>query len=99
RWLPGSLPGVIAVRVDAECPRHEYRVSGCNGSTVFLASGFPREIPGVPPERNLNGISFAVANMTGFVARARERAAGGSIDEIVRLLAGSCSGGPACPPE
>ena len=89
RWLPGSLPGVVAVRVDASCPRHEYRVSGCNGSTVFRASGFPREIPGVPPERNLNGISFAVANMSGFVARAREHAAGGSIDEIVRLLAGS----------
>lgn len=89
RWLPGSLPGVIAVRQDAACPRHEYRVSGRNGSTVFLASGFPREIPGVPPERNLNGVSFAVANMSGFVARARAQAVGGSIEEIVRLLAGS----------
>jgi hypothetical protein len=29
-------------------------------------------MPGVPPERNLNGVSFAVANMTGFVARACE---------------------------
>jgi subtilisin family serine protease len=89
RWLPGSLPGVIGVQLDANCPRHEYRVTGINGSTRFLASGFPREIPDVPPQRNLNGISFAVANMSGFVARARERAAGGSIDEIVRVLAGS----------
>ena len=87
RWLPGALPGVVAVQVDASCPRHEYRVTRVNGSTVFRASGFPREIPGVPPERNLSGISFAVANMSGFVARAREQAAGGSIDEIVRLLA------------
>ncbi|MBZ5560403.1 MAG: S8 family serine peptidase [Acidobacteriia bacterium] len=87
RWLPGSLPGVIGVQLDVTCPRDEYRAVGVNGSTVFRASGFPREIPGVPPERNLNGISFAVANMTGFVARARETARNGSIDEIVRALA------------
>jgi subtilisin family serine protease len=86
RWLPGSLPGVVAVHLDAACPRHEYQVTGVGGSAVFSASGFPREIPGVPPERNLNGISFAVANMSGFVARAREGAGDGSIDELVRRL-------------
>ena len=87
RWLPGSLPGVVSVRLDPSCPRHEYRVTGGSGATVFCASGFPREIPGVPPERNLNGISFAVANMSGFAACVREEAADGSIGEIVRLLA------------
>ena len=87
QWLPGSLPGVIAVQLDAGCPRHQYRVTGVNGSAVFRASGFPRDIPGVPPERNLNGISFAVANMSGFAARAREEAADGSIDTIVGWLA------------
>jgi subtilisin family serine protease len=87
RWLPGSLAGVVSVRLDAGCPRDEYRVTAAGGATVFRASGFPREIPGVPQERNLNGISFAVANMSGFAARAREEAADGSIDEIVRLLA------------
>jgi subtilisin family serine protease len=71
RWLPGSLPGVIAVQLDWSCPRDEYRVVDVDGRTVFRASGYPREIPGVAPDRNLNGISFAVANMTGFVARAR----------------------------
>jgi subtilisin family serine protease len=70
RWLPGSLPGVVPVQLDWTCPRDEYRVADVDGVTVFRASGFPREIPGVPPERNLNGISFAVANVTGFVARA-----------------------------
>jgi subtilisin family serine protease len=73
RWLPGSLPGVIPVQLDWSCPRHEYRVVEVDGQTVFRASGYPRDIPGVPPDRNLNGISFAVANMTGFVARARAR--------------------------
>ena len=87
RWLPGSLPGVVSVRLDESCPRHEYRVGGVGGAVIFCASGFPREIPGVPPERNLNGISFAVANMSGFAACAREEALDGSIDEMVRLLA------------
>jgi subtilisin family serine protease len=87
RWLPGSLPGVLPVQLDWTCPREEYRVGGRNGATVFGASGFPREIPGVPPARNLSGISFAVANMTGFAARAREGASEMSVDAIVRALA------------
>jgi hypothetical protein len=37
---------------------------------VFYASGFPRPIPGVTPEKNLKGLSFAVANVTGLVAAA-----------------------------
>jgi hypothetical protein len=65
---PGCLPDVIAVAVDAECPRHTYSVR----DGLFFASGYPRPVPGVPRERNLQGISFAVANMTGFVARARQ---------------------------
>lgn len=65
---PGDLPGVIRVRQDATCQRDQYRREG----EVFYASGYPRQMPGVPAERNLNGVSFAVANMTGFVARACE---------------------------
>ena len=66
--LPGCLPLAVGVGLDWSCPRHAYRYEG----GTFFASGYPRSIPGVPAERNLNGISFAVANMTGFVARARE---------------------------
>ena len=66
--LPGSLPSSIGVGLDWNCPRDAYRYA----DGTFFASGYPRSIPGVPAERNLNGISFAVANMTGFVARARE---------------------------
>ena len=38
----------------------------------FTAAPFPRPIPNVPRERNLSGVSFAVANVTGFLARATE---------------------------
>ena len=67
--LPGMLDGVISVDVDWNLPRDRYRVSNVSGSPIFYASGYPRPLPGVPVSRNLNGISFAVANMTGFVAR------------------------------
>jgi subtilisin family serine protease len=63
---PGSLPGVISVGVDITCPRDQFRYD----SGVFLTSPYPRSLPGVPVERNLSGISFAVANMSGIVANA-----------------------------
>ncbi len=68
RWLPGSLPGVLGVGADPSLPRHELRVEQDSGRRVLFASPYPRPIPGVPPERNLNGISFAVANATGLLA-------------------------------
>jgi subtilisin family serine protease len=89
RWLPGSLAGVVAVQLDWDCPRDQYRVTDVDGAPVFRASGYPREIPGVPPERNLNGISFAVANMTGFVARALNGAPERSLEHIVSTLVSS----------
>jgi hypothetical protein len=71
RWLPGSLPGALPVLLDWECPRDEVRVSVDGPVTthrrIVRASGYPRPIPGVPPERNLKGISFAVANATGLL--------------------------------
>jgi hypothetical protein len=64
--LPGSLPGVVAVSVDESCPRGAFR----RRDGIYFASPYPRPIPGVPESRNLQGISFAVANMTGLAARA-----------------------------
>lgn len=64
--LPGSLDRAIGVSPDEGCPRDLYHYR----DGVFYASPYPRPIPGVPAERNLQGVSFAVANMTGFVARA-----------------------------
>jgi hypothetical protein len=70
--LPGCLPGVIGVSLDENCDRNAYRVRETAESVAFLASGYPRPAPGIPKERNLQGISFAVANMSGFAARALE---------------------------
>jgi subtilisin family serine protease len=68
--LPGSLQPVIAVGVDWECGRDQVFVDAAAASAIRLrASGYPRPIPGVPPERNLKGVSFAVANATGLIAR------------------------------
>ncbi len=86
RWLPGSLEGVVPVRLDWTCPRESYRVAEVGGRVVLSASGYPREIPNVPRERNLSGISFAVANATGFVARALEAAPGAGLTEILAVL-------------
>lgn len=70
RWLPGTLSGVEAVELDWDCPRHGYRVAKtADGRAVYRASGYPRPAPGIPPERNLKGLSFAVANVTGLMAR------------------------------
>jgi subtilisin family serine protease len=84
--LPGCLPNVIGVVVDWQCARDRYDVNRSDDDPLFIASAYPRDIPGVPRERNLNGISFAVANMTGFVARARECAPETSVDQLKRLL-------------
>lgn len=72
-WLPGALPGVVAVQLDWECPRDACRLtSGPDGSVCLRASGFPRPIPGVPSTQNERGQSFAVANATGLIALAIE---------------------------
>jgi hypothetical protein len=69
RWLPGAIEGVLAVELDWDCPRDEYRTrTAADGRVVYRASGYPRPIPGVSPERNLKGLSFAVANVTGLLA-------------------------------
>jgi len=78
--LPGSLPGVIGVEADQSCPRDEFR----HRDGRYFASPFPRPIPGVPESQNLQGISFAVANMTGLTARALISSPG---EPLWRLLA------------
>jgi subtilisin family serine protease len=64
--LANSLSGVIGVGLDWDIPRKAYRWDGSR----IIASGYPRPIEGVAPRRNIYGISFAVAQASGFAARA-----------------------------
>lgn len=72
-WLPGTLPGVWSVTLDWLLPRDQCRVVIDSRALSFTASGFPRPIPGIPPEKNLKGLSFAVANVTGLLAAMFDR--------------------------
>ncbi|MEW6320155.1 MAG: S8 family serine peptidase [Acidobacteriota bacterium] len=68
-WLPGALPRVVAVHLDWSIPRDRMEVAHQGPGRLDLrASGFPRPAPNVDPERNLKGVSFAVANATGLLA-------------------------------
>ena len=67
--LPGSLPGVIGVLAGSQLPDDRFEVAEYHGKCVFAAPPYPRPIPGVPRERNLQGISFAVAHISGWIAR------------------------------
>lgn len=84
--FPGALDGVIGVGLDWDCPRNSYRYEQGEDRLEFRASGYPRSLPGVAPQRNLRGISFAVANMAGFAVRARE-SLGGTGDLAAALTA------------
>ena len=71
--FPGSLANVAGVVADWTCERDAIAIEPHrNGTPRFIASAYPRPIPGVPKERNLAGVSFAVANVSGFLARAIE---------------------------
>jgi hypothetical protein len=89
---PGCSPHVIGVGLDWECPRDSFGYESNGERITFTTSGYPRSIPGVPPERNLSGISFAVANMTGFVVRAKEAFPDLPVRELESLLAGEGRG-------
>jgi hypothetical protein len=79
-WLPAAIAGVIGVS-PADLPRDTCEIErNASGVIRARASGLPRPIPGVPPERNLQGTSFAVANTTGLLALALE---GNSISELI----------------
>lgn len=93
RWWPGSLPSAVGVVMDAAVARDRVEMrggmSGEDGGErdwVVAASPYPRPIPGVPVEANLNGISFAVANVTGVLARRVEGVSGPLTPEVCREL-------------
>jgi subtilisin family serine protease len=68
-WYPGSMPGVVGVVADPAQERDAASVVELPRGAALRTSPYPRPIPGVPRERNMHGISFAVANATGILAR------------------------------
>lgn len=93
--LPGILPGVIGVDLDWGCPRETYYCKATPEGLAVTASGYPRSLPGVPCAKNLHGISFAVANTTGFVAKACEGLERRSYREVCAALAANAGSKPA----
>jgi len=94
--LPGSLKGVIGVELDWDCPRNIYYCKPAIEGLALVASGYPRSPPGVPPAKNLHGISFAVANATGFVVRACESLQNRSYESVRAAMAANAGVSPAC---
>ena len=64
---PGQCPGVVAVGLDWDLPRGTVHLA----DGVHYATGYPRPIPGVPARRNLHGVSFATAQVSGLFATGR----------------------------
>ena len=96
RWLPGALDGVVPVRADWTRGRDSYALAAVDGRMILIASPYPREIPGVPRDRNLSGVSFAVANASAFVARALEAQPGSDVARVLAALeAAQCAAGSA----
>jgi len=88
-WRLGGLPGVVGVTSAADCPRDSIRLGTADGGRVRAsASEFARPIPGVPPERNIRGVSLAVANVTGVLACALEGWDGESAEGLLGELMG-----------
>jgi subtilisin family serine protease len=73
---PGAVPGVLGIQLDWDCPRERYRAVPGDEALALFAAGYPRPIPGVALRRNFYGISFAVAQMSGFAALACEQLGG-----------------------
>ena len=86
-YLPGTLDGVLAVELDWTCPRLTVEAGADpDGRPVCRASGYPRPAPGVPPERNIKGLSFAVANVTGVLAQALTGGCSPTVETALAVL-------------
>lgn len=64
---PGQCIGVVRVGLDWDLPRGVVELR----DGLQYASGYPRPIPGVEQRRNLHGISFATAQVSGLIAAGR----------------------------
>ena len=91
RWYPGSLHAALGVVADATVPRDALDIDAAPDAVthelLVRSSPYPRPIEGLPAHRNLTGVSFAVANATGIIARAREAGAPSDVAGLLQWLA------------
>ena len=85
-WLPGSLDGTVGVKADWTCERHGYTVSTGGRTTDPADLAVSARHPGRSARRNLHGVSFAVANASGFVSRALEARPGRDVAGVFETL-------------
>lgn len=80
--LPGTLPGVLAVRADRVL--QEDRVRFADG--VFHAAPWARQRGELPREKNFHGTSFAVARVSGLSAAILSGLSPGDAEALRRAL-------------
>ncbi len=92
---PGILPDVVGVTLNWDIPRTSYQAMSENEKLTLSAPGYPRAIPGVPQRRNLYGVSFSVAQITGssacFLQEIRERGLSSTLEDVLRQKADASS--------
>lgn len=82
--LPGALANVIGVVEGKDCGREEVRLLH-DGASRVAACPYPLDIPGVPRERNLCGVSFSVAHVSARLARLRGAGAVAPWPDLLRV--------------
>jgi len=92
RSFPGSLPGVVSVRADGSCPHDSFLIQRQPDALIFRASPYSHPSGALPPTSGVQGSAFAVANMTGFIARVLEpNHARYTLADAVRALSAATS--------
>lgn len=94
-WFPGILPGAVGVYGDRATPRHGITLVTETLGKGVAASPYPRPIGLFSETYNMSGVSFAVANATGMIARALEAGAPRSTPKVLyRWLVARVDGAP-----
>lgn len=82
---PALLPEVIGAAADGRLADRSLRYFP-GKQWECRASGFPRDLPGLPRDRNFRGNSFAAARVSGAVACLLEGRPGATLDEVRGML-------------
>jgi hypothetical protein len=83
--FPALLPEVIGAAADGRFGERTLRYSP-KETWECRASGWPRDLPGIPRERNFRGNSFAAARVSGAVACLLEERPGATLEGVRRML-------------